>query len=246
MFSVLAVRVTPTPRPETDDIERAYNQSWVGRNGYVTSDGTRRKRALAFQGIVRDDQGHPVSEVFVVDLPERIDVSSMSGPLEGLVDSRPSPPKGCIQRRLTYNTRRKYPGIQGPEHWLRSSPDGKWIAFLAKDNSGIAQIHLVSPNGGKDVQLTRNTNAVQSAFNWSPDGRYIAYSMDNSIFVTDTRRGESFGKSVRLTPRSDDARKPMPHAIVWSNRGDKIAFCRPVEYAGKAFPQVFIVKLRRK
>ena len=246
MFSVLAVWMTPDPKPDSDEIERAYNHSWVGADGYLKPDGTRRKRAIAFQGIVRDDQKHPVAEVFIVDLPDSIDAPDPGGPLAGTASTSPAPPKGCVQRRLTYNTKRKYPGIQGPQHWLRSSADGKWIAYLAKDDDGLAQIHLVSPNGGKSVKLTRNARAVQSAFNWSPDGRYIAYALDNSIFVTDMRDGETFGKSMRLTPRAADERRPQPHAIVWSNRGDKIAFCRNIKYAGIEFPQVFIVTLRSK
>jgi len=246
MFSVLAVRVVPKPKHDSDQIERAYSDSWVGINGYLRPDGTRQKRAIAFQGIVLDDAGERVSEVFIVDLPDRIDVPGPRGPLEGTPTTSPMPPEGTIQRRLTHKTRRKYPGIQGPEHWLRSSADGKWIAYLAKDDSGVAQIHLVSPNGGKDVRLTHNEWPVASSFNWSPNGRYIAYAMDNSIFVTDTREGKTFGKSIRMTKRSGDERRPDVIGIAWSNRGDKIAFCRRIKYAGIRFPQIFILTLRRK
>jgi hypothetical protein len=246
MFSVLAVRVTTDPKPNSDDIERAYGQSWVGSNGYLRSDGTRQKRAIAFQGIVLGDAGQRVSEAFIADLPDRLDVPGPHGPLEGTPTTRPMPPKGAVQRRLTHNTKRKYPGIKGPEHWLRSSSDGKWIAYLAKDDKGVAQIHLVSPNGGKGVPLTHNEWPVMSSFNWSPDGRYIAYAMDNSIFVTDTRDGGTFGNSIRVTDRSSDDRKPQPNGIAWSNRGDKIAFCRRIKQAGIAFPQIFTVTLRSK
>jgi hypothetical protein len=246
MFSVLVVRVVPNPKRDSDQIERAYSSSWVGAGGYLRPDGTRQKRAIAFQGIVLDDAGERVSEVFIVDLPDRIDVPGQHGPLEGTPTTGPMPPRGTIQRRLTHKTRRKYPGIQGPRHWLRSSADGKWIAYLAKDDNGVAQIHLVSPNGGKGVQLTRNEWPVASSFNWSPDGRYIAYAMDNSIFVTDTREGRTFGKSTRMTRRPADQRSGAVIAIVWSNRGDKIAFCRRIKHAGINYPQIFILTLRRK
>ncbi|MCP4376067.1 MAG: DUF3748 domain-containing protein [bacterium] len=246
MFSVLVVRVDSKPRASSDQIEHAYGDSWVGTNGYIKPDGTRQKRAIAFQGIVLDDAGERVSEAFIVDLPDRIDIPGPLGPLEGTPTTRPVPPKGTTQRRLTHNTKRKYPGIQGPWHWLRSSPDGKWIAYLAKDDSGLAQIHLVSPNGGRGVQLTQNKWAVGSAFNWSPDGRYIAYAMDNSIFITDTQAGDTFGKSWRMTKRSGDERKPEAIGAIWSNRGDKIAFCRRITHAGIRYPQIFILTLRKK
>jgi len=246
MFAAVAATVTAIPPRDSDEIQWAYSPSWVGTNGYVRPDGTRQKRAIAFKGVVRDDGWGRVAELYIVDLPERIDAPGPHGPLAGTVASRPAAPKGCRQRRLTRSTRRKYPGLQGPEHQPRSSPDGKWIAYLAKDDRGAAQIHLISPNGGADRKLTSGARPVESSFNWSPNGRYIAYVKDNSIFVTDTRPGDTFGKSVRLTKRTGDDRKPMPHAVVWSNRGDKIAFCRPIKYGGTAFPQIFIVKLRRK
>jgi hypothetical protein len=246
MFSVLVVRVDSRPKASSNQIEQAYGDSWVGANGYLRPDATRQKRAIAFQGIVLDDAGERVSEAFIVDLPDRIDIPGALGPLEGTPTTRPMPPKGTTQRRLTYNTNRKYPGIQGPRHWLRSSSDGKWIAYLAKDDNGLAQIHLVSPNGGRGVRLTHSKWAVASAFNWSPDGRYIAYAMDNSIFITDTQAGDTFGKSTRMTRRSSDERKPRAVGVVWSNRGDKIAFCRRITHAGIRYPQIFILTLRRK
>ena len=246
MFSALVVRVTPNPKADSDQIEMAYGCSWVGVNGYLRPDAARQERAIAFQGIVHDDAGERVSEAFIVDLPDRIDIPGTHGPLEGAPTTRPMPPKGAIQRRLTHSIKRKHPGIQGPGHWLRSSADGKWIAYLAKDDEGVVQIHMVSPNGGKDVQLTRNKWPVASSFNWSPDGRYIAYAMDNSIFVTCARPGDMFGKSTRMTKRSGDERKPDLAGIVWSNRGDKIAFCRRIKHAGVRYPQIFILTLRRK
>ena len=66
----------------------------------------------------------------------------------------PSPPLGVAQRRLTFTAEPKFPGLQGPRHWLRSSPHGVRIAFLAKDNPGIVQLWTVSPNGGAPTQLT--------------------------------------------------------------------------------------------
>ncbi|MBT3198710.1 MAG: DUF3748 domain-containing protein [Phycisphaerales bacterium] len=246
MFSVLAVRVNGDMKRQGDEIDRAYNPSWVGVNGYVKPDGSRQKRALAFQGIVLNDESESVAEVFIVDLPDRIDTPGDHGPLQGTPTMRPMPPKGAAQRRLTDNTKRKYPGIQGPLHWLKSSADGKWIAYLAKDDNGASQIHLVSPNGGKSIQLTNNKWALDSPFDWSPGGRYIAYAMDNSIFVTDTKPGETFGRTTRITERTDDDRKPESHAVVWSNRGDMIAFSRRIKHADIRWPQIFIVKLRRK
>jgi len=222
-FSVLVSRTTPTPRPGSDEIHRACEEGWVGREGYVRADGSRQRRALAFQGHVVTAGGPTISEVFVADLPDDLSVEG-DGPLAGTVSRRPAPPKGVVQRRLTHTAERKFPGVQGPRHWLRSSPDGSRIALLMKDDSGIAQLWTVSPCGGPPRQLTRHPWPVASAFTWSPDGRWIAHVADNSVFVTDT----ADGKGIRLTPRTPDALAPRPEACVFSPDGKKIAYVRSV------------------
>ena len=243
MFSAVVARVVSHPRPGSDEIERAFSDSWVGTNGYLRGDGSRQARALAFQGHVRDRAGRKISEVFLVDLPERIDVPGPDGPLEGTATGRPMPPKGTVQRRLTYTADRKHPGIQGPRHWLRSAPNGASIAFLAKDDRGIVQIFLVSPQGGEPVQLTRNRWPVQTSFHWSSDGRFLAYGMDNSIFLTDVTPGATFGQSTRVTERFPDDSRPM--GPVWSNDGRTIAYNRFVRVAGQAVPQIFLLTWKK-
>jgi Tol biopolymer transport system component len=144
-----------------------------------------------------------------------------------------------VQRRLTFSGQRKFPGIQGPRHWLRSSPDGSQIACLMKDDSGVVQLWTVSPNGGAPRQLTRNACSIASTFTWSPDGRFLAHVMDNSVCLTEANTG----KTVRLTPRSDDATAPGPEACVFSPEGKKIAFVRQVSESGRRFNQIFMIKL---
>src|SRR5439155_25949486 len=133
---------------------------------------TRQRRAIAFQGQVVTARGEAISEVFIVDLPEDVTVPG-DGPLEGTATRRPLPPKGTVQRRLTDTAGRRHPGLQGPRHWLRSSPDGRRIAFLMKDEDGVVQLWTVSPNGGEPVPVTRNRWDVASAFTWDPDGRRV-------------------------------------------------------------------------
>lgn len=235
-FSVLVTRTVARPTPGSDEISRAFSDAWVGTGGYVRRDGTRQPRAIAFQGHVVTQSGQTISEAFLVDLPEDVTVPSAEGSLVGTATRRPLPPEGTIQRRLTYTADRKYPGLQGPRHWLRSSPDGSRIALLMRDDSGVVQVWTVSPNGGRPMQITRNRWDVASAFSWSPDGRRIAYAMDNSIFATDV----SSGRSSRLTRRSPDARAPRPEACVFSPDGKRIAYVRPVPGEHGVFNQIFI------
>ncbi|HYV36547.1 MAG TPA: hypothetical protein VE988_12620, partial [Gemmataceae bacterium] len=206
--------------------------------GYLRSDGTRQQRALAFQGHIVDGRGTTHAEMFIVDLPEDVTVPT-DGPLEGTKTTRPRPPRGTVQRRLTFTTDRKYPGLQGPRHWLRGSPDGSRIAFLMRDDAGLVQLWTISPNGGEPVQICHNTCSVASAFSWSPDGRWIAHVMDNSVCVTDA----TSGITTRLTPRSDDATAPRPEACVFSPDGKKIAFVRSVSIDTQTHNQVFVVEV---
>lgn len=236
-FSVLVTRTTARPRPGSDDIQRACEEAWVGTNGYVRPDGRRQARALAFQGQVITADGTPISEVFLVDVPADV-TRAGDGPLAGTETRLPSPPNGTVQRRLTRTAHRRHPGVQGPRHWLRSSPDGTRIAFLMNDESGIVQLWTISPNGGEPRQLTRNPWPVASAFSWSPDGRGIAHVMDNSVCVTEA----ATGRTTRLTARSDDATAPRPEACVFAPDGGKVAFVRRLPSSGEYHNQICVVR----
>jgi len=236
-FSVLVTRLTGNPKPGSDDIQRASEEAWVGSNGYLHSDGVRQQHAIAFQGKVVTSGGGAISEVFIVDLPEHLTTQG-GGPLQGTATRRPSPPAGCIQRRLTFSQNRKFPGLQGPRHWLRSSPDGSQIAFLMRDDAGIVQLFTVSPNGGTPRQLSHNPWSIASAFTWSPDGRQIACAIDNSVFAIDVETGDSH----RLTQRTSDQNAPRPEACVFSPDGKSIAYIRPVAGGMGLHNQIFVLK----
>ena len=238
-FTVIVSRTTANPRPGSDQIKRACEEAWVGTNGYVQTGGTRQKRALAFQGTVVTNSRESISEVFVLDLPEEMTLAGLS-PLSGTIADRPNPPKGVKQRRLTFTEDRKFPGIQGPRHWLRSSPDGSRIAFLMKDDDGIVQLWTVAPADGSSNQLTRNRWDIASAFTWSPDGRHIAHAMDNSVFLTDAATGDC----QRITARASDENRPRPEACVFSPDGNKIAFMQRTSIAGIESNHICVVFLK--
>lgn len=237
-FTVLVTRTVDHPRPGSDEIGRAFEDAWIGTDGYVRADGSRQRRAIAFQGQVVLADGRAVSEVFIVDLPDDL-TQPGDTPLEGTATTRPAPPRGVVQRRLTDTSARKYPGLAGPRHWLRSAPDGSRIAMLMKDGAGVVQLWTVSPTGGPPAQLTHNPCDVASAFTWSPDGRWIAHTMDGAVCVTDTASGATH----RLTEPGDAAQAPRPEACVFSPDGKRIAYVRPVTSGGRTWNQVFVLTL---
>lgn len=236
MFAVVVAEVTENPKPGSDEIDRAFDEGWIGSKGYQKKDGKWQHRAIAFQGEVVNDDGSKKSEVFVADLPEDVTRAKPGKPLEGTVTSRPNVPAGVEQRRITYTSN----GIRGPRHWLRTTSDGSLIAFLGKDDKGIVQLFGVSPNGGNIRQLSFNNSSIQGPFNFSPDGKYLAYLADNSVFVTEL----STGKSQRLTASAPNTEK-VSGSVVWSNNGSMLAFNKYVKdkTTGKLFLQIFVIKL---
>lgn len=233
-YCVLVSRTTPQPQPGSDEINRAYEEGWVGAAGYIRQDGSRQRWALAFIGDTRAADGTTVPEIFIVDLPDALEEYAKAGdaPLAGTATSMPAPPAGVQQRRLTFTHSRRYPGlVNQPRHWLRASPDGSEIAFLMRDEAGVVQLWTLSPNGGEPRQVTRTEHGVQSAFNWHPDGRSLAFVSDNSIMLCEAKSGEL----VRLTARTDSA--PSADAVVFSPDGKHIAYMREID----GFNQLFVV-----
>ncbi|MBX3239074.1 MAG: DUF3748 domain-containing protein [Chitinophagaceae bacterium] len=234
MFSVLVVPVTENPLPGSDEIDRAFDEGWIGNNGYVNQNGVLQNRAIAFQGNVRNEENRTITEVFVADIPDDLSQAG-SAPLEGTMQSRPAVPKGISIKRVTFTEN----GLSGPRFWLRSTPDGSMIGFLAPDERGIIQVFGVSPNGGKIRQITNNQFSVQGPFNFSPDGERLAYCADNRIFITDLKTG----KTSPITPPANEKNKPIG-APVFSNDGKMIAYNRYLPGETGNFVQIFAINLQ--
>jgi hypothetical protein len=62
---VLVSRTTPNPQPGSDEINRAYEEGWVGND------------RLAFIGDTLSATGEKVPELFIVDLPKMNRAGSM-------------------------------------------------------------------------------------------------------------------------------------------------------------------------
>ncbi|MEW5290405.1 MULTISPECIES: DUF3748 domain-containing protein [Erwinia] len=232
-FCVLVSRTISCPQPGSDDINRAYEEGWVGKEGYLKKNGQRQRWALAFIGDTLSPVGEKVPEVFIVDLPEALADYARQGdqPIEGTAYSLPAPPAGISQRRLTFTHQRAFPGLAtAPRHWLRSSPDGRSIAFLMKDDTGVVQLWTIAPTGGQPRQVSHVTSDIQSAFSWHPDGQSVALINDNSVMLCET----GSGKMRRLTARTSEP--PVADAVVCSPDGKYVAYMRCVN----DFRQIFI------
>ncbi|MFT3748184.1 MAG: DUF3748 domain-containing protein [Agriterribacter sp.] len=231
-FAAVVAEVKENPAPGSDEIDKAFDEGWVGKNGYRKSDGIWQHRAIAFQGNIKNNQQQTVTEVFIADIPDDITKAAPGKPLEGTATTKPGIPQGVAQRRITHTEK----GVAGPRHWLKSSGDGAQIFFLTKDKKNIVQIFSVSPNGGEIQQISFNEFSVDGPINVSPDDKYIAYIADNSVFITDIKKHESF----RLN--ASDKNAAPSGAAIWSNDGKMLAFNRKVKNGAESYYQVFVLK----
>lgn len=230
-FSIIAAQVITNPRPGTDEVDRAFDETWIGNKGYIKADGSRQHRAIAFQGNVHDESGLSITEVFVIDLPEDVKKPRSGYPLAGTSTTLPNTPLGVVQRRLTHGAH-----VDGPRHWLRSTPDGSLIFYLARDRRGLVQLFSVTTIGGRIRQITDNDFSIQGPFNVHPNGKELAYTADNSLFVTNILSGNT----QRITPRFSDREKPVG-APVYARDGEHIAYNRYVGSGHHRFLQIFLL-----
>ncbi|PHM44903.1 biopolymer transporter Tol [Xenorhabdus mauleonii] len=234
-FSVVVSETTVNPRPGSDDINRAYEEGWVGQQGYLKENGQWQRWALAFIGDTRAENGDKVPEIYLVDLPENDEDYAIESqqPLAGTETALPAPPLRVKQRRLTFTHGKRWPGVVNvPRHWLRASPDGSKICFLMKDEKGIVQLWYISPTGGDPKQITYGMDDIQSAFSWDSRGQFIACVCDNSIVLYDSENGNM----RRLTERTDEA--PCADAVVISPDDRYVAFMRDID----GYRQIFIAE----
>ena len=100
------------------------------------------------------------------------------------------------------------------EYKPRFSPDGKSLAYLR----GIGDLVIRNLQSGKERTVVKSWNELH--YEWSPDSRWIAYSMfdaeyNRDIYILNLKSGKSV--NVSMHPDNDN----YPH---WSPDGKKLAF----------------------
>jgi len=240
-FCVLISKTAVDPTPGSDEINRAYEEGWVGNQGYITAEGSEQRWALAFIGDTCSHSGEKVPELFIVDLPDELAALTQSAaePLCGTAVTMPAPPEGIQQRRLTFTSQNRYPGLVNlPRHWVRSSPDGSQLAFLMRDDAGIVQLWVISPNGGEPRQVTEGEQGVQSAFNWHPSGKALGFIQQDRIVLCDIQDGGIMPLTSPQQQQQQQQQELSPDAVVFSPDGQYIAWMQEVD----GFRQLFMTE----
>lgn len=227
MYAVIIAPVLNTPTPGSDEISKAFDECWIGENGYIANDGTRIRKAIAYQGHARDGQGQLKTEIFIADLPDQS--ASLVGDV-GSDRSLPRVPDAIQNRRISFLKDGVSPT---PRHWLRSTADGSLIGFYAVDENDMVQLWGISPNGGQARQLSQLPVSADGPFNFSPDGAYAACPAGNRIWLVRL----SDGATAAVT--SEQYPSPLNGAVIWSPNGNKLAYNRIVN----GWMQIFLTEL---
>ncbi|MEJ7643649.1 MAG: DUF3748 domain-containing protein [Chryseolinea sp.] len=233
-FAFVTAAVTDDPSPGSDAIDRAFDECWIGTNGYVKENGALQERAIAFQGNVRDKNNNPITEIFVSDIPKDLATTNLPRSVAGTNESRPHPPASVVQRRITFTADRKFAGIQGPRCRLRSSPDGQYIYFHMKDNDGIVQVYRVSTKGGVPDQVTFFKQSISAQYNLSADGSKLSCIVDNALWIVDLANGTN---ECLMTGNG----LPIGGGALWSQDGTLLVFNRYVPSGENKYLQIFTI-----
>lgn len=70
-------------------------------------------------------------------------------------------------------------GRQGVS-WIRWSPSGDRLAFLAEDRDKHVQLWILPVQGGEALQITHSKTPVRQ-FTWRPDGRALAFAAADEV-----------------------------------------------------------------
>ncbi|NOR73646.1 MAG: hypothetical protein GQ525_00655, partial [Draconibacterium sp.] len=225
-FAVL-LKTAEQGKSKAGEIEKAYGDSWVD------SEGTMR----AFIGDVRAENRIDYdTSLFVADITANVDITTS---FSGNKNEYPLPPKGVVIRRLTHSSWAG--GI------VRGAFDGKRIAYLTKDKSGVIQISVIATDGSDlsddetkhPIQLT-NFKADASSLRWHLSNNFVLSIVNGNIAATVAKTGDYFGKTVMLT--NDNK---LRDNLVVSPDGNILAYTivTAENNKPKAFRQIFVLEL---
>jgi hypothetical protein len=223
-YSAIIADVIVEPEHGSDQISKAFDECWLGNIGDDSNP------SIAFQGTTKNEDGKDVVEIFLVDIdPQKILQDKGAIGREG---EKIRVPKGIISKRLSHSEN----GLSDLRHWLRSSPDGKFIYALAKDKNGFNQIARCEVQTGELKNISNLDFSISSPINIDPKGEKITFIANNNVYLFDLKSL----KADKITDfGSDDL--PLLGVPVFSRDGSKLAFNQFVEKEGRKNVQIKMI-----
>lgn len=221
MYAAIVTDVVREPRWSSDEISKAFDECWVGSTS-----------TIAFQGHTRNNKGDTITEIYLVDIDEELIKADKDA--IGLEGERPHVPQGILQKRLSRTDK----GLSDLRHWLRSSPDGKYIYGLAKDEKERNQIVQCNTKTGEFNYISTFEFSISSPINICYQGNKITFFANNNLYVFDIKSGKT--ECLTNFTKQD---MPLVGAPVFSREGNRIVFNQFVKRGGQKNIQIKILDL---
>ena len=223
-YSAIIADVIAEPENGSDQISKAFDECWLGN---ISDDPNP---SIVFQGTTKNKDGEDVVEIFLVDIdPQKIlqDKEAIGNDGEKI-----RVPKGIVSKRLSHSEN----GLSDLRHWLRSSPDGKFVYALAKDKNGFNQIARCEVQTGELKNISNLDFSISSPINIDPKGEKITFIANNNVYLFDL-------KSLKADKTTDFGSDDLPllGVPVFSRDGSKLAFNQFVEKDGRKNVQIKMI-----
>ena len=99
------------------------------------------------------------------------------------------------------------------------SPDNQTICYCSRQNGGVASLFKISASGGSPSRLQTTGAPSPTEPDWSPDGRWIAFtSLAGSFQICIV--AASGGEAIVLVPGEDPSWAPNSRAIIFCAGSD--------------------------
>jgi hypothetical protein len=225
-WSMVVAALHHNPKPGSDEIESAREECWIGR----TSD------AVAFVGRVRGIDGRAVDELFVAEWTDRLPGDEIPAPTDAW--GRLVPPSCVSVRRVTRTGHRRYPGIDGPRHWLLSSPDGRVVYATLRDDQGIAQLFGIDVPSGELRPMTQLEASIENPIAINPEGNRISLVSKGRIGIVDLKTMD-----CSWSPDLSSTLQGIPGAVHFLPNGSGLLFHATAKQSVARWQQLWTLSL---
>lgn len=206
---MLVSRTTPAPAPGSDEINRAYEEGWVGNDTLAFIGDTLAENGEKAPAVDRRFAGRmkPAGSSLVgaAGRYRNHNAGAAGGRQPASFDLHPpSPLPGTGERPAPLGAR-------------QSQGDGDSLSDARRRRRSAAVAYF--PAGGEPRQLTHHASGIQSAFNWHPSGEWLGFALEDRIACCHAGTGDI----TFLTDTHAHAHAPSADAIVFSPDGKQIA-----------------------
>lgn len=202
-YAVILSEVVREPEWGTNQISKAFDECWLATD----------KPKIAFQGNTKNLNGEVITEIYTIEVNQ--DLIRKDPNTVGKIGTLPQVPKGIVQKRISFTEK----GLSPLRHWLRSSPDGRYVYALAKDDNSNNQIVQCTVETGEYKYISNFPFSISSPININYDGDKICFYANNKLYLFDLKNNELLVLVDSLSAGNFFVGSP-----VFSRQNDCIAF----------------------